>query len=54
MQINKFKEEIKISRQKEKEQFSILINKYDRTLMSQERENIILKMRLKELERKIY
>jgi len=51
MQINKCKEEIKISRQKEKEQFSILINKYDRTLMSQERENIILKMRLKELER---
>ena len=54
MQINKCKEEIKISRQKEKEQFSILINKYDRTLMSQERENIILKMRLKELERKLY
>lgn len=52
-QIIKFKEEIEIKKQKEKEQFVILINKYDRTLISQERENYFLKLKLQELERQI-
>ena len=53
-QVNDYKENLKINRQKEKERFEILINKYDRTLISQEKENIILKKKLKELERKFY
>ena len=52
-QIIKFKEETEIKKQKEKEQFVILINKYDRTLISQERENYFLKLKLQELERQI-
>ena len=50
-EVNKYKENINILRQKEKERFQILINKYNRTLISQERENAILKKKLKELER---
>ena len=51
-QVNKYKEKIKSWREKEKERFSLLINKYDRTLIYQERENEKLKIKLKELERK--
>lgn len=50
-QVNEFKENIQITRKKEKERFKILINKYDKTLISQEKENTLLKMKLKELER---
>ena len=53
-EVNDCKEQIKINRQKEKERFAILINKYDRTLISKERENFLLKKKLKELERKFY
>ena len=51
-QVNKYKEKIKSWREKEKERFSLLINKYGRTLIYQERENEKLKIKLKELERK--
>ena len=53
-QIYKYKEEIRIKREKEKERFSLLINKYDKTLIWQEKENIDLKNKLKELERQFY
>ena len=37
-------------REKEKQQFNALINRYDQTLSMGERENQQLKMRLKQLE----
>ena len=39
-QIYKYKEEIRIKREKEKERFALLINKYDKTLIWQEKEDI--------------
>jgi len=53
-QISKYKEELRIKREKEKERFAMLINKYDRTLLGQERENEDLKSKLRELERQFY
>jgi len=53
-QIDKYKEELKVKREKEKERFAILINKYDKALIGQERENKNLKNKLKELERQFY
>ena len=53
-QIDKYKEELRVKREKEKERFAILINKYDRALIGQERENKNLKSKLKELERQFY
>ena len=53
-QIDKYKEELRIKREKEKERFAILINKYDRALIGQERENKDLRSKLKELERQFY
>ena len=51
-QIEKYKEDVKLRMAKEKQKFSVLINKYDRTLSWQEQENKDLKIRLQELERK--
>ena len=48
--LNKYKEEDKYRREKEKKNFTILINKYDKTLSFQENENKNLKIKLKELE----
>ena len=53
-QLEKYKEEEKERRMKEREQFSLLINKYDRALSCQEKENKGLKVRLKELESNLY
>jgi hypothetical protein len=50
-QIDKYKEELRVKREKEKERFAIIINKYDKALIGQERENKKLKSKLKELER---
>ena len=52
-QIDYYKKEIKHRIEKEKERFTLLINKYDRTLASHERENLYLKNKLKALENKI-
>ena len=52
-QIDNYKKEIKNKIKKEKERFAILINKYDRTLISQEKENMYLKSKLKDLKTKI-
>ena len=52
-QIDNYKNGIKYRIEKEKERFNLLINKYDRTLISQERENLYLKHKLKDLENKI-
>jgi len=49
-QLNQYKEEDKYRREKEKKNFTILINKYDKTLSFQENENKNLKAKLKELE----
>ena len=49
-EIEKLKEQERIRREKEKQQFTALINKYDQTLTMGERENEKLKMRLKELQ----
>ena len=49
-EIEKLKEQERIRREKEKQQFTALINKYDETLTMGERENEKLKMRLKELQ----
>jgi aurora kinase len=49
-EIEKWKEQQRIQREREKQQFSALINNYDQTLTMGERENQQLKMRLKELE----
>ena len=49
-EIEKWKEEDRLKREREKQQFNALINRYDQTLSMGERENQELKMRLKELE----
>ena len=49
-QLEKYKKEEHMRRAKEKEKFSVLINKYDRTLSLQEQENKDLKIKLQELE----
>ena len=49
-EIQKWKEQERIRREREKQQFSQLINRYDQTLTMGERENQKLKMRLKELQ----
>ena len=51
--INRYKKEIKYRRIKERGRFYMLINKYDKTLILQEKENKTLKRRLKELEKLI-
>ena len=52
-QIDNYKASIKYRIEKEKERFNLLINKYDRTLSSQEREHLYLKHKLRDLEKKI-
>ena len=49
-EIKKWKEEKRLRREREKQQYNMLINKYDQNLSNRERENQQLKMRLKELE----
>ena len=49
-EIEKWKEEDRKRREREKAQFNALVNRYDQTLMLGEKENQALKMRLKELE----
>jgi len=49
-EIKKWKEHERMQREREKQQFSALINNYDQTLTMGERENQQLKMRLKELQ----
>ena len=49
-EIKKWKEEERLRREREKQQYNILINKYDQNLSNRERENQQRKMRLKELE----
>ena len=49
-EIERWKDQERIRREREKQQFSALINKYDQTLTLGEQENRKLKMRLKELE----
>ena len=49
-EIEKWKEEERLRSEREKQEFSDLINKYDQSLTQGERENQELKMRLKELE----
>ena len=49
-EIQKWKEQERIRREREKQQFSQLINTYDQTLTMGERENQKLKMRLKQLQ----
>ena len=51
MEIQKWKEDERRRREKEKQQFNALINRYDQTLSMGEKENQDLKNRLKELER---
>ena len=50
LEIKKWKEEERLRREREKQQYTILINTYDQNLSNRERENQQLKMRLKELE----
>ena len=52
-EIEKYKEEEKIRREKEKKKYATLINKYDQTLSWVERENEDLKRKIKELESKL-
>ena len=49
-EIEKWKEEERLRREREKQEFTNLINSYDQTLSMEERENQELKMRLKELQ----
>ena len=49
-EIKKWKEEERLRREREKQQYNVLINQYDQNLSNRERENQQLKMRLKELE----
>jgi len=49
-EIEKWKEQERLREEREKQQFSQLINKYDQSLTLGERENQKLKMRLKELQ----
>ena len=46
-EIKKWKEEERIRREKERQQYNILINQYDQNLNNRERENQQLKIRLK-------
>ena len=50
LEIKKWKEEERLRREREKQQYNVLINQYDQNLSNRERENQQLKMRLKELE----
>ena len=49
-EIKKWKEEERLRREREKQQYNVIINQYDQNLSNRERENQQLKMRLKELE----
>ncbi len=49
-EIEKWKEEERLRRERDNQEFKNLINSYDQTLSMEERENQELKMRLKELE----
>ena len=49
-EIEKWREEERMRREREKQQFNAMINKYDQSLTMGERENQELKMRLKELQ----
>ena len=49
-EIEKYKEQERLRREQEKQQFSALINKYDQSLTMGEQENQKLKMKLKELQ----
>lgn len=49
-EIEKWKEEDRLRREREKQQFNDMIYRYDQSLSRGERENQELKMRLKELE----
>ena len=49
-EIERWKEEERLRREQEKQQFSNLINVYDQNLSKGEKENQELKMRLKELQ----
>ena len=51
-EIEKYKEEEKLRREKEKKKYTSLINKYDQTLSWVEKENQDLKRKIKELEAK--
>ena len=51
-QIEKLKNEERTRREREKQKFAALLNKYDRTLSWEEKENKELKYKLKELEKK--
>ena len=50
LEIKKWKEEERLRREREKQQYNYLINQYDQNLSNREKENQQLKMRLKELE----
>ena len=50
-QIEKLKDEERLKREREKQKFATLLNKYDRTLSWEEKENKELKYKLKELEK---
>ena len=52
-EIEKYKEEEKARREKEKKKYTSLINKYDQTLSWVEKENEDLKRKIKELEAKL-
>ena len=52
-EIEKYKEEEKLRREKEKKKYTSLINKYDQTLSWVEKENQELKRKIKELEAKL-
>ena len=49
-EIEKYKEEQRLRREREKQEMTAIINRYDQNLIMGERENQELKMRLKELE----
>ena len=49
-ELERWKEEERIRREQEKQQFSALINVYDQNLNSREKENQELKLRLQELQ----
>ncbi len=49
-QIEQWKQQERIRREKEKQQLNALISRYDQNLTMEEQENEKLKMRLKELE----
>ena len=49
-EIEKYKEEDRLRREREQKELNAMINRYDQDLMNGERENQELKRRLKELE----